>query len=322
MKTSKTSMTSNQKAEISVITSNQNYQVIKQRLEDANFAARYKKLLDLLASDIVSFNESTRKISDNKDSVKQTKKVLFFIPKLDEHATIENIIEQNTQIVSCLKKAITRVNMRFAGLMKITMLIAELENDMYSLIDEQSINSNELRQTLIDIFRAQGISDTQIDSLLDRSFKRANILRERIIGLKEDIIGIRNILDAHVADIGVLQEEQQSIQDALQNQDNVLLQIRNEIETLSSRLSTIDEHEKQISLLADEIRQKADLSELKHLTAIVNTQQTKIAAKVEKTDLDHYIKADNFHNKLKNIWIAYGVTTATLLAGLIASFLI
>ncbi len=76
------------------------------------------------------------------------------------------------------------------------------------------------------------------------------------------------------------------------------------------------------------INSKAEKTEIKNLSALVEVQKSEIGNKVDKNVLNEYIKAAEVYTKkdiqkwVKHYWIAYGITTATLVAGLIASFLI
>lgn len=80
---------------------------------------------------------------------------------------------------------------------------------------------------------------------------------------------------------------------------------------------------------------KLTVDEFCSLRESVKSQETEFAQlneiveiKADKSDLSIYAKKDVVYTKeevgkmFKNLWIAYGITTATLLAGLIASFLI
>ena len=95
--------------------------------------------------------------------------------------------------------------------------------------------------------------------------------------------------------------------------------LRNEsLDNLGNRLNLIDK----------EISKKANQSLLEGLIALVALQESKIEKKADVEVLSSYAKTNDIftkeavRKKLRNLWIAYGVTTAALIGGLIVSFLL
>lgn len=92
---------------------------------------------------------------------------------------------------------------------------------------------------------------------------------------------------------------------------------------LSQLVSKIEQKHKEAER---KLQEKYD-KDIQSIKTDIKTQKDDINKKIDKTDLDNYIKTkvytkDEVDQKIKYIWIAYGITTATLLTGLIASFLI
>lgn len=120
--------------------------------------------------------------------------------------------------------------------------------------------------------------------------------------------------------VAALNKANKAINDVKQNSE----ENTNTIEALNK---TVDEL----------LKLKGDITQLKEQIGDVDLQtiECTLKSKADKTDLNKYIKVGavytnqdidvkfkEWNKKYTHLWIAYGITTATLVAGLIASFLI
>lgn len=268
-----------------------NYLAIKKKLEEIDFESRVLKLYDFLITDTDELNKSTNDLAQKSNEIVSTKK-RFFIETLDENATISNIISHNNEIVGCFKKTFDKINERMAGTLDVIQLLVKLENDIYALIEEQNISSNDLMIALNEISENRELSNSHVDALLEMSLERGFILRNRINILKDEIAAFNNRLLS------------------LEYSKDEIDQIKNDISKIQSNITitqeqTIPQH---ITVLKNELNKETEEKLSEYIKKEVVYTQTEIN--------------DLLCKKCISLWIVYGVTTIILLTGLIASFLI
>lgn len=118
-----------------------------------------------------------------------------------------------------------------------------------------------------------------------------------------------------------------SLRESVKSQKTEFAQLN---ETLKAKAN-----ESKVNEINDLLTKKASQSDVDDILKSVKSQESKISQlngilenKADKSDLSQYAKTnvvfskEEVVKKINNLWIAYGITTATLLAGLIASFLI
>lgn len=89
-------------------------------------------------------------------------------------------------IVKC-GDALRSANGNISNILELIQLLATAEADIYKLIDDQSLASNELRALIKDWCKEHGIHDDEVDKLLESSFQRAYTLRDRLNNLREEL---------------------------------------------------------------------------------------------------------------------------------------
>jgi hypothetical protein len=89
-------------------------------------------------------------------------------------------------IVTC-GNAIRSANGNISNILELIQLLATAEADIYNLIDNQALASNELRILIKEWCKEHGIHDEEVDKLLESSFQRAYTLRDRLNSLKEEL---------------------------------------------------------------------------------------------------------------------------------------
>lgn len=295
--TSEKSLIPSMENQIIITSPSQRQEEIRKILEDT-IAQRLIGLKDTLAEDTILLDSGKKAVP--AEEIIKTKKVLW-IEKLDEKASLTEIIKQNNTNTSSIKDAIKRINVRIFDLIEVIQLLSQLESDFYSLMEEQSIQENELRAVLTDIFREKGMTEDQIFSLLDSSFKRGNILRERIASLRSDYAN--------------LQHDFKEILSIVKLFDNSIKDIQKELVKINEKFEVLDSISGRITDLS---KVKADNSQLK----ILENTIASLKINIENEHSNFQKEANEINNKLKNVTITFAITTAALLAGLIASFLI
>lgn len=127
------------------------------------------------------------KIENTKSNV-EIGSYIGFVPKKDD------IVESISEVYSTFREyiltcgnAIRSANGNISNLLELIQLLATAEADIYNLIDDQSLASNELRVLIKDWCKEHGIHDEEVDKLLESSFQRAYTLRDRINDLRKDL---------------------------------------------------------------------------------------------------------------------------------------
>lgn len=295
--TSEKSLIPSMENQIIITSPSQRQEEIRKILEDT-IAQRLIGLKDTLADDTILLDSGKKAVP--AEEIIKTKKVLW-IEKLDEKASLTEIIKQNNTNTSSIRDAIKRINVRIFDLIEVIQLLSQLESDFYSLMEEQSIQENELRAVLADIFREKGMTEDQIFSLLDSSFKRGNILRERIATLRTGY--------------GNLQKAVKEISSNVELFGNNIKGIRGELADINEKLEVLDGLKNEITDLSIT---KADNKQLKVLEDKIAT----LKLNFEKEQGICLKEANEMKIKFRNLSITFTITTAALLIGIIISFLI
>ncbi len=318
MKNSNVSIVPSHKEELIISNPSKRQMEIRLLLDKIDFPAKMKALQETLEDDKVLLEESTGAVSEQK--IIQKKKT-FFVERIDEKATLSNMIKQNNQNVMSIKNAIARLNVRLYDFIEVIKVISHLENELYSLIEEQSIDANELKCVLSDIFKEQGLSEEQIYSLLDSSFKRGYILRDRIATLRKDYDNLKNDFEKIQVQDNQLKGEFNEISSKINSIGESIGKVQNELADSTEKLEILDNLSSKVSVLEEDITKKADANELTNL-------QEQLNKKANANELSSYAKTNDVYTKeevekkLTRLWIAYGISTAVLVACLIASFLL
>ena len=198
-------------------------------------------------------------------------------------------------------------------------------NDLNSAINQATNDINDANNAKISIF-----SNKEAIINIQKALKSVqNVLNSTTIALTEEYRYLQ-LLSYFSIGIWTLAVSNQ------QNIDSLISKLQNKLEDASKR-KLLDHEIKQIEQLLSE------LNSLKTLYSKINDHSNKL----KKIEIDFYTKGEvdskftdvytkgevdnkftdvytkgEVDRKLKTFWIVYGITTATLLAGLIASFLI
>lgn len=297
MKNSESSLVPSTENQIIITSPSQRQEEIRKMLEDT-IAQRLIGIKDTLDDDSILLDSGKKAISEGE--LIKTKKFLW-IETIDEKASLTEIIKQNNSNTSSIKDAIKRINVRIYDLIEVIQLLSQLEGDFYSLMEEQSIQENELRAVLADIFREKGMTEDQIFSLLDSSFKRGNILRERIASLRTGYENLKKAVKEISSNVEFFGDNIKGIQ--------------GELAKINEKLEVLDGIKNEITDLSIA---KADNKQFKVLEDKIATLKLNI-----ENEQNIYLKeANEMKIKFRNLSITFAITTASLLIGIILSFII
>lgn len=102
--------------------------------------------------------------------------------------------EVSSYITKC-GSAIKSINCNLLHTLTLLKVLAQIDLEIMGQLDDEITSQTELKQILIDFCEKNGIHDTQINELLESSFKRAYTLRDRINQINRQMETINKKLD-------------------------------------------------------------------------------------------------------------------------------
>lgn len=108
------------------------------------------------------------------------------VKKSDVEASIYEVYSSLCDYIVKCGDAIRASNGNVSNILELIQLLTAAEVDLYHLMDNQAIESNELRILIKEWCKKHGIHDDEVDKLLESSFQRAYTLRDRINDLRKD----------------------------------------------------------------------------------------------------------------------------------------
>ncbi|WP_455076899.1 coiled-coil domain-containing protein [Prevotella koreensis] len=147
--------------------------------------------------------------------------------------------------------AICKSNDNMGNILTLINLLTSVEKDIYSKIDDMSISDNEFRDMCIDYIRNEGIKHKDIKEILDKSFQRAYILRDRIKGLRNNLHEQINIIKE---EIDKIEEKYQKIDIQITTLlPDIKLKLKEEIESQKRDFTILAENKcKEITKVSQE----------------------------------------------------------------------
>lgn len=286
------------------------------------------KTIEEVEKDISKAMESISKYKQDltEFSTPQVQKFPFFsLPDTRRelvNSALESLWQFNKKSLTTIGNALEVQNNNTDSLNHLIRILAVAEAELYTELNrlakvdkKQAENVNKLSADIKDTAtKTNSLSKIQVQMALLRKESLTN-LGERLTQIEDNICQKAN------------QIEVDNLLDSVRSQEYEIAQIN---ESLKAKAD-----ETKVNEINDLLTKKASQSDVVDLLKSVKSQESKISQlngivekKVDKSDLSIYAKKDVVYTKeevgkmLKNLWIAYGITTATLLAGLIASFLI
>lgn len=149
-----------------------------------------KEALELLEtainSEITGLNNSLSKLDGDNLEVDLQRNFIGVVKKDSIEKAFESVYADLKDYISICGKAISCTNLVVMFILKLNQLMAKIEEDLYKDLDDQMLSSNALKDTLLDLFKKQGISDDAVRELIDTNFSRTLTLRDRIKSLRAE----------------------------------------------------------------------------------------------------------------------------------------
>ena len=146
--------------------------------------------LKQLSKDIKLGQDQLQKTLDELESssiaVNIERNFLGQVKRTSVEKNFENVYSNLRDYISKCGEAIQKSNENQGRTLELIKLLALVEKDLYSHIDDQVVSNNELKSIILDWFKKQGINDDEVKELLETSFQRAYTLRDRINNLRQE----------------------------------------------------------------------------------------------------------------------------------------
>lgn len=306
----------------------------------------FEKLYDYF--DSYSPNNSVEDIAVKDDSLPETQNKAFTTPKISSQSEAYNRMLQgqydeaiqvllNDSQLTEFNKFINAINFdlqenkQHAEDIKdrnfFKRLISSNTKDIGNVLFEQNISLSAF-YILLRLLSTSSLKDRKLLlNLYEYAQKEADIASNEQTSIQKGIIAIlkkneEDFKQNEIRDRALMKllKEAQALEDFKNGLSQLVSQIEQKYEA---------EHKHYEKFDADIQNLKADIENIKsRYNDLENNVYPKEKLKVEldkkadNSQLAEYITKTDSCDKIKQLWIAYGVTTATLLAGLIASFLI
>lgn len=238
------------------------------------------------------------------------------------NSALESLWQFNKKSLSTIGNALETQNKNTKSLNHLICILAIAEAQLYTELNslakvdkKQAENVNKLSADIKDtVTKTNSLSKIQVQMALLRKESLTN-LGERFTQIDDDISQKAN------------QIEVDNLSDSVRSQESEIAQINESLKAKADE-SKVNEINDLLTKKANQTEVDDLLESVKSHESIITQQNGILENKADKSDLSLYAKnnvvfsKEEVVKKINNLWIAYGITTSTLLAGLIASFLI
>jgi len=226
-----------------------NNKVLPPILRQEEFTRKMQALNARINNNKTSVENSLKKINKTVPPVEITRNWYGTINKESIYKSFDNVIELFRDFAMANGRAIQTINENETSILQLIQLLSAIEVDLYQQIDDQTIQSNEIRKIFVDWCREHGVRDEEVEQLFETSFKRAYTLRDRINSVRQECM-------ARIADNKKRIDELSSFKEDIKNKkEDALASLDFKAEQLQHGIS---EQEKRIEVRFSEIRKESE----------------------------------------------------------------
>ena len=208
-------------------------------------ANKLKEISEKIESDNGELEDCLDEIQNAEPTIDIGSYLGIIVKKHDIENSINKVYSSLCKYIVKCGDAIRASNGNISNVLELIQLLTAAEVDLYNLMDNQAIESNELRMLIKEWCKKHGIHDEEVDKLLESSFQRAYTLRDRINDLRKDLY---EKIDENNEQIRELRSHYSDYQTKIQKAtDSALLSLK---ESAEDKKHDIDNHfsEKQKEL--------------------------------------------------------------------------
>lgn len=163
---------------------------------DVQVASKLRRLSDDIIAGQNDLQDIISSIEDSSLNINIKRNWIGAIKKSSIEETCESIYSNLSGYIKDCGKALQKTNENLGYSLELIKMLAVVEKDLYKQIDTQAVHNNELKHVFLDWCKKEGIKDQEVRDLLEISFNRAYILRDRINSLRNEFCnGIRELAE-------------------------------------------------------------------------------------------------------------------------------
>jgi chromosome segregation ATPase len=228
---------------------------------------------------------------------------LGVIPKkVDIENSISVVYNNLCEFVRQCGSAIRSSNDNISNVLELIRLLAFVEAGIYTIIDNQALESNELHNIIKDWCKEHGIRDEEVDKLFEASFQRAYTLRDRINKLREDLTQQINDVKSETEQ---LSHELSNYQESIKNDtEEAIAKLEEKTIENGQKLNDIyAEKESFLNKLANDLQNSvnSEYDKLEELKETIRQKQIQFGEKVAKYNEDLKVQSEKTKSVLTHL---------------------
>lgn len=150
------------------------------------FQDSFAALSSAIELEQVGLNQSLEQLDQHTLDVSIKKNIIGIVKKSSIEESISNVYADLKSYLQICGKALRGTNTVLIYSLKLNLLMAKVEQELYMDMDDQLLSGNELKEILLDWLTKQGIHDNEVRELLKSSFQRAYTLRDRLNTFRQE----------------------------------------------------------------------------------------------------------------------------------------
>ncbi len=246
-------------------------------------AKKLQELSDKIASDESDLDDYLDEIQNAEPTIDIGRYLGMIVKPSDVEKSIYEVYSSLCEYVVTCGNAIQSCNGNIANILELIRVLTAAEADLYNLLDDQRIESNELKVLIKEWCREHGIHDDEVDKLLETSFRRAYTLRDRINELRLDCYKKIDSLESRLDPI---------IEKITDYQNDIKLGVESALKDINKKVEKQKEAFSNLVVAANkEIKENAS-SQKKDLTLLVDNARKDIneSLKHKQEELESFYK--------------------------------
>lgn len=237
------------------------------------FQDSFAALSSAIELEQIGLNQSLEQLDQHTLDVSIKKNIIGIVKKSSIEESISNVYSDLKSYLQICGKALRGTNTVMIYSLKLNLLMAKVEQELYMDLDDQMLSGNELKEILLDWLTKQGIHDNEVREFLESSFQRAYTLRDRLNTFRQEY-------KSSIASCEKKLLEFESKHDSLDTEiEKIIIDFSNKLQNaLDNDLDILsqtykEKHSSLLSLSNEQISKMQDI--LKDYNTLVKNQEIK-----------------------------------------------
>lgn len=270
---SQKTMLSNQLESLNVLLNEDSIENMSVEEKVKAFQDSFAALSSAIELEQIGLNQSLEQLDQHTLDVSIKKNIIGIVKKSSIEESISNVYSDLKSYLQICGKALRGTNTVMIYSLKLNLLMAKVEQELYMDLDDQMLSGNELKEILLDWLTKQGIHDNEVREFLESSFQRAYTLRDRLNAFRQDY-------KSSIASCEKKLLEFESKHDSLDTEiEKIIIDFSNKLQNaLDNDLDILsqtykEKHSSLLSLSNEQISKMQDI--LKDYNTLVKNQEIK-----------------------------------------------